>query len=289
MKAIMLAVAAGLMAAPAPAGAHPARPAQSMRPLQSYFSSDDYPLEALLREAEGIVHFTLIVDRLGTPTRCIVDRSSNDPDLDRATCGILMARVRFSPARDGRGRAVESRFPSRVHWALPEPATLPFEPIRYVTTMHATPGGVVRCSTNGPHHADENAPPNECGPLAGTGAGQILRRVAAEATITAIYGMVPEGSAVPAGETADYGTMLANAEALVTIAPDGRVTGCQLVRDEHSEGQNEGIPSAIRADLVCGAFPRGARIFEAARNGSQTRRMRVFNLLYFRSALPLTP
>lgn len=289
MNAIVLAMAASLMAAPARPGTAPARPARSLQPLESYFSTDDYPVEAQLREAEGIVQFRLIIDRLGTPTRCIVARSSNDPDLDRATCDILMTRARFRPARDARGRAIETSVSSRVNWVLPEPATLPFEPVRYVTTMHGTPGGDVRCSTNGPGRPDDRAPLDECGTLAGTGAGQFLRRVATEVSITVIHGMVPVGSPVPAGQADDYGTMLASAEALLTIAPDGRVTACQMVRDVHPESQAEGVPNVIRAGLLCGAFPREARIFEAARNGSQTRKMRVFHSLYLRGADPPTP
>lgn len=286
MIATFLAMAANLMAAQA---GTPARPAHSLQPLESYFSSDDYPAQAQRRGAEGIIHFTVIIDRLGTPVRCIVDRSSNDPDLDRTTCDILTSRVRFRPARDARGRAVESRFSNRVRWVLPETATLPFEPVRYVTTMHAAPGGGVSCSTNGPHDPHEHGSPDECGTLAGTGAGQILRRITAEATITAIYGMVPEGSPVPAGEASGYGSMFARSEALLTVAPDGRVTECQVVRDEHPEGRGEGISSEARAALICGAFPRDARIFDAARDGAQTRRMRVFNSLYFLSADPPTP
>jgi periplasmic protein TonB len=116
MLYVIAAIVAG--AAPQP-GAPPAERARAS--LSEYFSDDDYPEPSYRRGAEGVVHFRLEIDARGAPSRCLIDYSSGDIDLDRATCDILMSRARFRPARDSNGHAVPDRVSSRVRWAFPTP------------------------------------------------------------------------------------------------------------------------------------------------------------------------
>lgn len=88
--------------------------------LPALFSTDDYPVEAMRQEAEGSVGVVLRVSVGGGVTDCIVEKSSGWPSLDWQTCRILWARARFTPARDGKGRAVESATRSTIRWLLPD-------------------------------------------------------------------------------------------------------------------------------------------------------------------------
>ena len=198
---ILVELAAAMLALPG--AAEPAQPPQPIGSPANWFWTDDYPIEAQRREAEGMVQFRLEVSAAGMPTRCIVEQSSNDVDLDRATCTILMQRARFQPARDRRARAIASSYSSRIRWVLPEPSTLPFEPIRYVTRIHGSADGDVRCSTNAAGDPRVRVATQECGALAGTGAAAFLRSGGIEATLTEIFIMIPEGRSDPAGDAPD--------------------------------------------------------------------------------------
>jgi hypothetical protein len=52
----------------------------------------------------------------GTVKSCDVIETSGTSELDGLTCRLITARVRFLPARDAQGRAVEGAFPSTVTW-----------------------------------------------------------------------------------------------------------------------------------------------------------------------------
>jgi protein TonB len=88
--------------------------------LPSYFSTDDYPLEALRRNQQGTTAFILSIDRRGRVERCTIATSSGSPSLDEATCSILKRRARFDPARDDDGRRVADTTSGRIKWVLPE-------------------------------------------------------------------------------------------------------------------------------------------------------------------------
>jgi periplasmic protein TonB len=85
----------------------------------SWVTSDDYPSRALQQEREGTAGFRLIISPDGRPTDCEITSSSGHSDLDSATCKALMRRARFNPALDASGKAVESKYVSRVRWQIP--------------------------------------------------------------------------------------------------------------------------------------------------------------------------
>ena len=87
--------------------------------LASYISDDDYPVEALRNEEQGIVGFELHIGPDGRVSDCRIVASSGAASLDAATCRIMSARARFSPARDSNGNATADAMTARIRWVLP--------------------------------------------------------------------------------------------------------------------------------------------------------------------------
>ena len=84
-----------------------------------FFGPDAYPTEALRAEQQGRTVADLLVDATGTPVGCTIQTSSGSRSLDVATCSIAIGRIRFEPARDGRGAAKASHYRLPVRWVLP--------------------------------------------------------------------------------------------------------------------------------------------------------------------------
>jgi len=89
-----------------PADKFEAGPRPARGNVRTLFSADDYPADAQANGQEGTVQAELSIDRLGRVSACTVLRSSRVRSLDEATCGVLINRARFRPARDAAGRAV---------------------------------------------------------------------------------------------------------------------------------------------------------------------------------------
>lgn len=95
-------------------------PAQPIVPLQDLFTQDDYPTASLAKGESGAVAFTYTVDPDGIVRTCKIASSSGYPELDKVTCELLIARARYTPARDASGKAIVSTFTRRVVWSLPK-------------------------------------------------------------------------------------------------------------------------------------------------------------------------
>ncbi|WP_410176409.1 energy transducer TonB [Sphingomonas desiccabilis] len=78
-----------------------------------------YPAEALKRRQDGTTTLTVHVSSKGKVTTCSITETSGSTSLDDASCAFVRS-VRFDPARDENGRAVEgdARFP--MTWRLPK-------------------------------------------------------------------------------------------------------------------------------------------------------------------------
>lgn len=100
-------------------GASSVTPAAPIGEPAQWITSDDYPADALRSGATGVVNFTLAIDETGKVTDCSVTETSGNQSLDDATCALMMARARFSPARDRAGQPVAWAFHRRVNWQLP--------------------------------------------------------------------------------------------------------------------------------------------------------------------------
>jgi protein TonB len=109
--------------APAPPPPPPPKkvePAHAKANLASYFSDDDYPAAAQRAEEHGTTGFRLSVGANGRVSGCSVTSSSGSSSLDSATCRLLTARARFTPARDSSGNATTDTVVGRITWKLPE-------------------------------------------------------------------------------------------------------------------------------------------------------------------------
>jgi TonB family protein len=82
----------------------------------SWFSENDYPVEALKNGDEGSVEFEVEVDALGRSGNCRIIASSGHPLLDGVTCNVLRARAQFRPAVGPDGKAVSSVYRSKAVW-----------------------------------------------------------------------------------------------------------------------------------------------------------------------------
>ena len=111
--------------------------------LASYISDSDYPADAIRNGEQGIVGFQLEVGPDGIVSSCRIVASSGSASLDTATCRIMQARARFTPARDGGGHAVPDVVTSRIRWVLPpdepdiEPDVIDLTP--YITSADYPP------------------------------------------------------------------------------------------------------------------------------------------------------
>jgi TonB family protein len=94
--------------------------AEPERPLYSYFRADDYPSDAEKSGASGTAEVRVTVEPNGRASECKVLRSAGHKSLDQVTCEVMMKRVRYTPARDGAGKALRSPALGSAHWQLVE-------------------------------------------------------------------------------------------------------------------------------------------------------------------------
>jgi hypothetical protein len=76
---------------------------------------DDYPERSLALGEQGNV-----ASADGLPIQCWVFEPSGYPELDNATCGIMLSRMRFKPATDANNRPIESVYTNQISWRIPE-------------------------------------------------------------------------------------------------------------------------------------------------------------------------
>ena len=86
--------------------------------LAAYVSDNDYPESALRSDAQGTVIFRLDLDNTGRPTACTVLVSSGHDGLDSATCRIMRARARLTPALGPDGSSVPATIVSSIIWRI---------------------------------------------------------------------------------------------------------------------------------------------------------------------------
>ncbi len=73
----------------------------------------------------GTVRLALTVTPQGRVKACEIIESSGNVRIDENTCAMLTRRARFTPAKDKRGRPVEGRWESRIHWKVPDEPPAP--------------------------------------------------------------------------------------------------------------------------------------------------------------------
>lgn len=110
-------------APPAPPAPPPApvkvQPARAKGSLPGLFSTDDYPPDALRNEQQGTTAVRLTIGADGRVSGCDVTSSSGSPSLDSATCRIIRARARYTPAKGSDGKATGDTDSARIRWVVP--------------------------------------------------------------------------------------------------------------------------------------------------------------------------
>ncbi len=97
-----------------------AMPPQPIAPNGSWMTDEDYPAEARKNGQQGTTGFVLTVSSSGKVTACRITQTSGSEVLDQATCAVMVRNMRFRPARDAAGKAVEGEVTSRFTWKLPK-------------------------------------------------------------------------------------------------------------------------------------------------------------------------
>ncbi|MES2043712.1 MAG: energy transducer TonB [Pseudomonadota bacterium] len=84
-----------------------------------FFGPSVYPQEAVINHLQGRVVTVASIGVDGRVTGCAVAATSGARVLDQATCNVLKASARFSPALDMAGKPVVSHLVVPVRWVLP--------------------------------------------------------------------------------------------------------------------------------------------------------------------------
>jgi TonB family protein len=238
--------------------ASPAERARALEPLASHFSDRDYPEASQRRQAEGVTHFSLEIDARGAPSRCIIDYSSGDADLDRATCDIVMSRARFRPARDGSGRPVPDRVSRRVRWVLPDPLPgYPFE-ATWMTSSTSITNGRIACQWSSSGAEPQRREGMECAETSGRETLDRLRSLGADAELTEFWRIQPNETQRASGEPTIAGALLLEETVRLSVAPDGHVADCRsTARSVHQSLARIGdLPGLCQSEMLSkpGAF-----------------------------------
>lgn len=81
--------------------------------------SGDYPVKMLSAGQPAIVEFRMSVGADGNPVSCHIQSTTRPKEFDKAVCGSLMKRARFTPALDAEGKPLASYYRNTVRFALP--------------------------------------------------------------------------------------------------------------------------------------------------------------------------
>lgn len=88
------------------------------RHIAGRLKDSDYPLAAGEQGVSGTVGVRYVVGVDGRVPRCQVTRSSGSALLDETTCRLIVARYRFRPGHDARGRPFEAMIVEKQAWVI---------------------------------------------------------------------------------------------------------------------------------------------------------------------------
>ena len=86
--------------------------------VRAIFSADDFPAYLQRAGESRIVYTRTTVRPDGTTQGCIAETSSGDPALDAYTCGLIVKRARFLPAKWTDGTPVYGVIRVPVSWMI---------------------------------------------------------------------------------------------------------------------------------------------------------------------------
>ena len=250
--------------------------------LGEVFNSDNYPFWALQNWDEGSVRFGLDVDSTGKPTQCRIVQPSGVPSLDQPTCDLLLAKARFLPATDRRGRPVAGSYSRVIKWVTDqiEPWRVADRSQRLILWVDASDKRQCRMEDS---PGDDNDPRTCANYVDSPMVAIMLARQLAEYDgsrehweLVWHHGwFVPGG---PAGEGATIGsrpgeTLFERTRARLTIDAAGKVTDCMPIE----------LGSASDAEWIesCASM-RKARFEPAARADAKVRVLVQVSATYVR-------
>jgi len=279
---MILTAALLLTMVPTAASAQPARRAEPLQPLVQLISNSDYPVDAIMRDAEGRTRFELAIDQQGMPYACRILEPAKEPSLNRVTCDIFMARARFRPAVDASGRPVPDTYESVVEWRLPEEVAdlTPFEPSRTVVRAYSTLEGVTHCEMREDDHVWPRLTRDQCLTLAGREIIDSAESSELPGVLTMVTAFSPDGH-TPEKDPETYGLLSLEAIAAVRISSEGTVTYCQTVA-LYTGIDVQGLPPP--PDYCDGAGLRDVK-FTPASSGGGVRSGRFMARFYVRPDL----
>jgi TonB family protein len=117
MKAIGILGLAFVVAATAQAetpAEQSARLAQNWSTLQQH-----YPARARKAGEQGLVGFSIRIDKSGQPTNCEVTHTSGYRQLDDETCQLVLIHAKFKPVKDAQGNKINFVTEGVVNWQIP--------------------------------------------------------------------------------------------------------------------------------------------------------------------------
>jgi len=100
--------------------------------VRAVFSTDDFPVYVIQEGVSRIVLTRTTVRPDGSIQSCVAERPSGDAKLDAYTCGLILKRARFLPARwiDGSPAYGVIRLP--ISWLVGDPALSEEDTLRAV-------------------------------------------------------------------------------------------------------------------------------------------------------------
>ena len=112
-------------------------PTKEVRDAQNYDTLlRYYPKRALAAGEQGLVGFTIRLDKAGQPTACEVTHSSGFRKLDDETCNLMLSHGVFKPMKNEAGNRTSSSHEGIVNWKIPGHSGLHAAPIA-VTAANA--------------------------------------------------------------------------------------------------------------------------------------------------------
>lgn len=244
--------------------------------ISQIFRPDDYPTEALKRNETGTVAVEAEVRPDGRVTACRITQSSGSALLDTATCTVIATRGRFvERAKQHGGKAFT--ISTQVTWDA-KPAGIPLV-AHALKVIYTTDEGVT-CRIESPlwmimEGACEASQANAEANIAQISKGRSVAGLE----------YVLEMASIPGDHLTDNGVgegrgeeLLGRQTALLTLAADGRVTGCV------------GGEDTLAGDLPiwCDSFVKNERYvpLPASAENQSERQLTKIQAIYLRSAAP---
>ena len=108
--------------------AAPAKRAEQMRQI-SEVVFQNYPAKSLAAGEQGPVYFIVKLDDKAHPTSCEVTHGSGFPQLDAATCDLIVQHATFKSLIGPDGKPTKSVHEGVVNWRIPGTPQPPINPI----------------------------------------------------------------------------------------------------------------------------------------------------------------